>query len=266
MSQKRVTKTGKTRWVARYRNNAGKEHSKSFETRREAKAYEEEQERALRRREWIDPGDGTTLYDLAVDWIAEATRPNTIANCKVLQKNLGDLASLPVRLINAGDIAQWHSQLLNGRPWAGGKALAPSTTAVMTGQLTGLLKRAVDDGLLAKVPRISARKASPRAAISRQDLLTPEEIWKIISTAEEGTRGRKGPGMPPKPWLASKIWVSIGTGLRLSEVCALHPEDIDEVHRELMVERQTIPGGKRLARSRCPSRAESHSLQMHYVS
>ncbi len=53
--QKRTTKAGKTRWVARYRDAAGKEHSRSFDTQREAKAYLQEQERALRRGEWVDP-------------------------------------------------------------------------------------------------------------------------------------------------------------------------------------------------------------------
>lgn len=34
--QKRTTKTGKPRWVARYRDKTGREHSRSFDTQRKA--------------------------------------------------------------------------------------------------------------------------------------------------------------------------------------------------------------------------------------
>lgn len=51
---KRTTTTGKTRWVARYRDQIGTEHSKTFPTQKQAKNYLQEQERALRRGEWIN--------------------------------------------------------------------------------------------------------------------------------------------------------------------------------------------------------------------
>lgn len=63
--QRRVTKPrkkadstytkGRTRWVARYRNNIDREHSKTFDTEKQAKAWLQEQVRALHREEWIDP-------------------------------------------------------------------------------------------------------------------------------------------------------------------------------------------------------------------
>ena len=45
--QKRTTKTGKTRWVARYRDKTGREHSRSFDTQREAKQHIADQQVAL---------------------------------------------------------------------------------------------------------------------------------------------------------------------------------------------------------------------------
>lgn len=49
--QKRLTKSGKTRWFGRYRDATGKERAKTFDTQREAKTWVSEQERALRRNE-----------------------------------------------------------------------------------------------------------------------------------------------------------------------------------------------------------------------
>ncbi|MGJ4101108.1 excalibur calcium-binding domain-containing protein [Corynebacterium macclintockiae] len=45
--QKRTTKTGKPRWVARYRDKTGREHSRSFDTQREAKQHIADQQVAL---------------------------------------------------------------------------------------------------------------------------------------------------------------------------------------------------------------------------
>lgn len=45
--QKRTTKTGKTRWVARYRDKTGREYSRSFDTQREAKQHIADQQVAL---------------------------------------------------------------------------------------------------------------------------------------------------------------------------------------------------------------------------
>lgn len=245
MAQKKKTAAGSTRWVGRYRDHQGKEHSKSFDTQREAKAWEAEQQRAMRRGEWLSPEqEKTTLSDLAREWLKEAEKPNTVANRDALCQNLGPLAGIPIRALTAGDIAQWRATLLQGRPWKGGKPLSSSTVAVMTGQVSGLLSRAQQDGLIARVPRISAPKAPPKAAVSRQNLLTPGEIQALVELARQGTKGVRGPGMPAKPWLARMIWVGAGAGLRLSEVAGLHPEDVDQLHRELMVERQVLPGGR----------------------
>lgn len=60
MSVQRRPKTGrpkgggKPKWIVRYRSPSGREHSKTFPTRAEAVAYDEEQSRLLRRREWVD--------------------------------------------------------------------------------------------------------------------------------------------------------------------------------------------------------------------
>lgn len=76
--QKRTTKAGKPRWVARYRDPAGRQHSKTFAVQREAKAWLADQEQALNSGRWVDPPLGTVTVQALVDeWAGSATRVKT---------------------------------------------------------------------------------------------------------------------------------------------------------------------------------------------
>ena len=67
--QRRETTTGKVRWVARWRDKGGKEHSRSFDTKREAKAFLAEVEhRATRGVDTIP--QRTTVRDVFDGWLA----------------------------------------------------------------------------------------------------------------------------------------------------------------------------------------------------
>ncbi|MEL4153919.1 hypothetical protein [Corynebacterium bovis] len=127
-------KTGSVKWIVRYRDPSGKEHSRSFSTEREAKAYDAATSRDLAHGMWINPADQRiSLRTLANEWLAEATKSNTIANRKVFIANLGDLADMPVHAIRASHITTWRNTLVTVRPWAGGRPLAESTAANMVG-------------------------------------------------------------------------------------------------------------------------------------
>lgn len=86
---KRQTPTGKTRWVARYRDHAGKEHAKTFTTQKQAKAFLQEQQRALRRGEWVNEKTSPTLAEYWPTWAATATTPGTSVVRRQVGKNLG---------------------------------------------------------------------------------------------------------------------------------------------------------------------------------
>ena len=77
MPTKRVRNTGIS-WQGRYRDASGKEHSKTFKTKREAKAWEDDQIRAVRRGEWIDPQTSAiTVHDLVKKKLTQSAKPNT---------------------------------------------------------------------------------------------------------------------------------------------------------------------------------------------
>src|SRR5574344_2700905 len=95
MPQKRI-RNGKARWVGRYRDPAGRERSRTFDTRREAQAWEHEREREMRRGEWVDPRGAPTVEQLVREYEALAVKPGTRRDRYQLRINLGDLGAMPV--------------------------------------------------------------------------------------------------------------------------------------------------------------------------
>lgn len=236
--QKRVTKNGTVRWVARYRDHHGKERSKSFDTRREARAYAEEQETKLRRGTWINPKDANvTIGELARAWADQPGRDNTVANRTALVKNLGDLDGMLVGAVRSTDITTWYNQLIYGRPWKDKKKLSKSSAANLAGMLAGLFDRALDDMIIERVPKITVPKGAT-TVVHRSDLLTSNEIAALIKHCNE-----KRFNSPARPWLAAMIAVAAGSGLRVSELGGLLVGNVDRLNMQLHVEMQSNMDG-----------------------
>lgn len=240
--QKRTTKKGATRWVGRYRDPAGRERSKSFDTRREAKAWVDEQQRDMRRSVWIDPNDAaTTVRELAQRWADSATKPETITARKSLLISLGPLGDMPVGMVKSSDIIAWRKKLLTGRDWLPApkeghkdrRALSESTAANTLGQLMTVLKMAHEDQMITRVPVVKERKSAMLRALSRADLLTVEDVARVAKAAGS-SEGRA----PAREWLRVMILVAAGTGMRVSELCGLQVHDVHFLRREVRVQRQ----------------------------
>ena len=116
--QRRETKTGKIRWVARWRDKGGREHSRSFDTKREAKQHLAETER---RRTMGAPDVTTvrTVRDVYEGWMtARALREATNKQYSyTLNSLLPPLASIPVRELTPGDVTGWVHDLRTCRHW-----------------------------------------------------------------------------------------------------------------------------------------------------
>jgi integrase len=248
-------KTGKVRWVARYYDDAGEQRGKTFDTEKAAIAFEQAQAVSVRSGTYIAPEDAATpLGVIAREWLAEATKENTVSNRQALVDNLGPLDRTPVGKIRASTITAWRNQLTGGRPWKQGKPLAESTAATMVGQVCGLLKRAHEDGMIGRVPVVKIPKAAPKRAVSRQDLLTVAEVAALITATRDGKpaprqkNGRRQPhtkDTPKRPEAARMMQVVVGAGLRISEIAGLRVQDVDTLRRTITVNGQVAPGGAR---------------------
>lgn len=236
--QKRVTKSGTTRWVARIRDDNRKERSKSFNTRREAKAWEERVQSEIRQGEWIAPEIGAvTVGKLAHEWADQPARDNTKANREALARNLGPLKDMPINKVRSSDVSAWHAELIHGRSWKSGKTLSANTAANLAGMLSGLFARAVDDKMIRSAPKFTMRK-SARSSLQRADILTTKEVEALILRA-----GEDHFNSPARPWLATMIAVAAGSGLRVSELGGLKVENVDFLRGQIHVRQQSNNGG-----------------------
>lgn len=226
MSIQRRPKTGKdaqgrVRWIVRYTDPSGREHSKTFPTQTEAKTFDADQATHLARGTWLDPTtQKTTLRTLTQAWVDAADKAETRTTRKSLLVSLGPWADYPAASMTATEILRWRRKLLDGRDWIKPpskgsrdmRALSPATAANTVGQLMTVLKLAHEQGIIAKVPVVKVPKGAPLRAVSREDLLTVAQVREISAAAPE--------------WMRSMIHVAAGTGLRVSELCALRVEDI----------------------------------------
>lgn len=229
--QKRV-RSGKTRYVARYRDPAGRERSKTFDLAREAKAWLADRERDIRRGEWINPTDSqTTLDTYWGTYIQAAQTPGTRQVREQVRANLGDLADMPLETIRPAHIRAWIATLQNGRPWADGRSLEQNTVSGYAAQLSGCLSMAVEDEYIRVNPASKVKKPARRVVVTTADLPSLEDVRAAIEKAD--ATGREV--------LATMMILALGTGLRAGEVGGLTRRNLDLKERLVHVVQQTRP-------------------------
>lgn len=230
--QKRTTKTGAIRWVARYTDPTGRERSRSFDTQREAKAFLQEQERAVRRNEWIAPTDVTVL-DLVKERARQATNDSTRNGRRFLQANLGELAGMRVQAVKPADIRAWLDALTTGRPWADNQPLAVTTIKTCGAILHGIFTEAVEEDVISRHPMRNVKLPRVDVSVERAKIVTASEVDAIIAVCEDTAVGRA-----PNPTLAAMIQVAAETGLRAGELCGLRVRNVNFLRGEIAVMEQ----------------------------
>ena len=230
--QKRTTKSGKTRWVARYRDHGKREHSRSFDTQKAAKAWLTEQQRALQRGEWVDPAV-ITVRQLVAEHHERAVNPSTKSGRATLLKNLGDLEHRSIHSVKPSEVEAWMVGLSTSRPWADGKALAPSTVQMLGATLHGVFTKAVNDDVLARHPMRGLTLRRTNVTVERLDIPTADEVQSLIDYA-----GATAVGRAADPTMAAMIQFAAETGLRAGELCGLRVRSVDFLRREIHVVEQ----------------------------
>lgn len=207
------------RWLARWRDPSGRQRKQSFARKADAERHLTAIMRELHRGNYIDPGDGrATITELSRAWAANrphressAARTRSLIDNHIAGTALGDM---PV-----GAVRQSHVQA-----WATGvsKRLEPGGAKLALKLLRAVLNAAVEDQ---RIPFTPARRiALPRAEAAR---IVPLTVPQVRQLAED---------VPDR--FTAMVIAQAGLGLRVGELLALRPRELNFLGRSVSVEWQ----------------------------
>jgi integrase len=214
-SVRRAPRTG--RWEARYRDPAGRDRTKTFNTKADARAFLGEVDAAVRRGEWVDPKLGRiTLHEWSLQWWATTVdlRPSTRARDEATVRNHIDPAfgHRVLSSITHLEVRSWVAKLT-------ASGLAPATVVKAHQVLSKLLRAAVESGLIARSP--ADKVPLPRIESEEMRFLGPNEIAAVADVITSRYR--------------SLIVLGCYSGLRIGELAGLRRDKIDLLRREVRV-------------------------------
>jgi integrase len=197
-------KTEKGSYIARYRDPAGRERSKSFRTKGEANSFLAAVETAKHRGEWTDPAGAKLRFeDYTRDYLASIShlRPGTLIKVEGHLRNhiLPFFDRTPIGAIKPADVRSWIAALEKD-------GLAPGTINGVYRTFFKLMKTAVIDGLIGGSPCIGID-------LPRQ---TSHEEMRFLDPAQIETLADAN-----EPRFRALIFTAAYTGMRWGELAAL---------------------------------------------
>ena len=196
------------RWRARYVDNAGREHSRTFHRKVDAQKWLDTQLAALLRGDHVAPRDARlTVGEWCDTWLAGygTRRASTVrmaeVHLKIIKAHFG---SVPLSAVKPSDVRAWTATLkAEGR--------ADSYVYALHSRLSQLFTDAVHDGLVARNP--CSRRTSPGMGKQRPYVATTKQVWALYEAVPPGVR--------------PAILLGAHAGLRLAEAAALRVTDVD---------------------------------------
>lgn len=208
------------RWQARYRDENGREKSRTFERKLDARRWLDAKTAEMVRGDYIDPNAGRVRFrPFAEQWLAsqtfaESTRETTETRLRGhIYPTFGERE---LRNIRPSDIQAWLR--------AKQDTLAPSYVRVLLANLSAILAAAVADDLIRSNPctsRVVNAPALPDVAVKPW---THAAVESVIAAH-------------PAQYRAMPI-VGAGCGLRQGEILGLRTQDVDFLGRTLHVRQQ----------------------------
>lgn len=220
---KRTTKSG-IRYDVRLRDGNKRLTSKSFRSRKDANAWQAEQQVQRSRGAWVSPNASRiTLQDWCEQWLASRphVRPKTLEKDSGLLRNhvFPVLGHRSLNTLKAKDVQTLIDSLCT--------RLAPSSIGSTYSALRTALNAAVDAELCAKNPCIRVKLPPPTPRRDRH-AFTREEIHRLHQA------------LPPE--YAAIVPLCIEVGLRYGEMAGLQVRHINLLKRTATIEQQIIEG------------------------
>jgi integrase len=218
------------RYRARYVDESGRTHSRSFadKQKKAAQRWLDEQTASIVTGQYVDPKAGRiTFREYAEGWRKRKVhRPSTQAHTETMLRRHAypTLGDRPLSSILPSEIEAWVKWLGTDDPRSKHKALAPATIGVVHSIASSVMKAAVRDRRIVanpcegtKLPQIEREQVVP---------LTTEQVTALADS------------MPPA--LGALVTVGAGTGMRQGECFGLTVDRIDFLRRTLRVDQQLV--------------------------
>jgi integrase len=212
-------------WRGSYRDEAGKQHTKSFKRQVDAKRWVATEEAKVVRGDWIDPAAGkVTFAAFYADWAPRqvwlsSTRENAdLATAGVTFGNM------QLRSIRRSHIEAWVKNMT--------ARLAPTTIDTRFTIVRGVFRAAVADRLIASDPTAGVVLPRKRKAEAAMSIPTSAGVAKVLRAAEPERRPKSRPGF------TAYVALCAFAGLRRGEALGVQVGDIDFLGRTLRVSRQ----------------------------
>lgn len=193
-------------WRARYRDHAGKEHTRHFKLKRDGQRWLDEEASKLLTGTWTEPKNSkVTVSQWCDTWLeGYAGRKSTVSQARVhvrvIKRDLGDrrLSSLL-----PSDIRAWVVSLQG--------QYAKSYVNTLHSRLGQILNDSVHDGLIPRSP--ISRRTSPGGGDQRPYVATTAQVWALHDALPNHLRGI--------------VLLGAFAGLRRNEIIGLRVQDVD---------------------------------------
>ncbi|MCA1701923.1 MAG: site-specific integrase [Actinobacteria bacterium] len=216
-------------YIAGYRDPLGKQRSKSFRTKAEAKAFLASVESSKQRGDWTDPRRGKVKFgEFAAKWLGTTVhlKPSTRTSYELLLRLhvLPYFEDAPLGQIERVHIQAWIADLMKKGAGAGTVRNAYRMLARVLGEAES--SRMITRNPATKIPL-------PKSERQEMHVLTPEEIDRLADTVY--------------PRYRALILMAGFTGLRWGELAGLKVEHLDLLRGVVHVKQSlTEAGGGRV--------------------
>lgn len=203
-----ITKRPDGQWRARYRDQAGREHSRHFSRKVDGQRWLDEVTAQVVTGTYVDPKTARlTVGEWCASWLAGYAnrRPRTVRQARVHVGHItAAFGAIPLVDLRPSVVKAWTSKLKAA-------GYADSTIYAMHSRLSQILEDAVLDGLVPRNP--CSRRTSPPMGKQKPYLATTGQVWALYDAMPDHFR--------PAVLLGALV------GLRAGEACGLRVDDVD---------------------------------------
>lgn len=195
-------------WRARYSDDSGREHTRHFKRKVDAKAWIDSVTASMVRGDYVNPKESRqTVSSWCATWISGygVNRVSTVrqarTHLKLIEEEFG---AMPLSAVRPSHVKTWTAALRS-------KGYSDSYVYAVYRRLAQVMGDAVNDGVIPRNP--CNRKNSPKVGSQRPYVATAAQVWALYDA------------MPAH--LRPAVLLGAFAGLRVSEAAGLRVTDVD---------------------------------------